>query len=266
MSLKQIDIHECHKQLLDIAVAFDQICRTHQIPYYMLGGTMLGAIRHKGFIPWDDDMDFGIPRPYFQQFIEIAQRELPTFNTLRKPAIRKGFIKIELKGSKLIEKNFDRQDTSFYTGIAIDVFPLDGANNSSIEGRIYIKLAFNLLRLQEGRLCSLNIRKGFKKIIAFMIKKAPINDDVLIAFIDRWIQRFNYEESTSIVNFYGNWKEKELMNKRIFSKPILYPFEKCQFYGVSLYDDYLKQLYGDYMQLPSVEKRTCHADEIYIVE
>ena len=77
MSLRKIDLQECHQHLLQIALCFDIICTKHQIPYFMLGGTMLGAIRHKGFIPWDDDMDFGIPRPYFQKFIKIAQKELP---------------------------------------------------------------------------------------------------------------------------------------------------------------------------------------------
>ena len=77
MSLRRIDMDECHEHLLRIAECFDGICRRHGIPYFMLGGTMLGAVRHKGFIPWDDDMDFGIPRPYFNRFIETAREELP---------------------------------------------------------------------------------------------------------------------------------------------------------------------------------------------
>ena len=70
MRLKRIDIQECHQQLVLLAIVFDKICNKYHIPYYMLGGTMLGAVRHKGFIPWDDDMDFGIPRPYFKYFLQ----------------------------------------------------------------------------------------------------------------------------------------------------------------------------------------------------
>ena len=107
MTLKKITLAECHKELLHIATAFDQICQKHHIPYYMLGGTILGAIRHNGFIPWDDDMDFGIPRPYFNQFIALAEQELPPkyklITSKNSPALKKGFIKIQLEGSKLIE-------------------------------------------------------------------------------------------------------------------------------------------------------------------
>lgn len=266
MKLTQISIDDCHKHLLEIANCFDQICRKHQIPYYMLGGTMLGAIRHKGFIPWDDDMDFGIPRPYFEKFIKIAKQELTTTFQIQKPLIQKKFIKIEFKGSLLFEKNFDNKKNTSYTGIAIDIFPLDGANNKSFKGRLHILIAFFLIKILEGKLCSLNIRNGYKKIIAYLIKLVPINEKKLSSFIDNWIQKNDYENSNLIANFYGNWKEKEIIEKSIFSTPTLYKFNDYQFYGVTYYDQYLKMLYGDYMKLPSKEKQTSHADKIYIYE
>ena len=76
--MKRIGIDEIHARVLAIAKEFDKICTRHQIPYYMLGGTMLGAIRHKGFIPWDDDMDFGVPIAYYDQLEEILKEELPS--------------------------------------------------------------------------------------------------------------------------------------------------------------------------------------------
>ena len=77
MTMKKLNIEECHARLLKIAEIFDIICKDNGIPYYMLGGTMLGAIRHKGFIPWDDDMDFGVPRKYYKDLIDIFDKKLP---------------------------------------------------------------------------------------------------------------------------------------------------------------------------------------------
>lgn len=270
MPLRRIDIKECHSHLLEIATCFDQLCTAHQIPYYMLGGTMLGAIRHKGFIPWDDDMDFGIPRPFFNRFVEIAEKELPTQYLLltrqNSPAIPKGFIKIQLKGSKLIEKVFETQKTDFYNGIAIDIFPLDGCDATSWLDCLRIKYIFMLIRIHEGRFCSLDIRKGVKKLAAAIIKALPINDKRLADCIDQLIQSWNYETSPMLSNCYGHWKEREIIYKQVFGQPKHYAFGTLSLYGVSDADSYLKQLYGNYMLLPPKEQQLTHADEIYVTE
>ncbi|OUO51792.1 hypothetical protein B5F77_09510 [Parabacteroides sp. An277] len=268
MTLKRITLAECHQELLRIATIFDQLCQKHHIPYYMLGGTMLGAIRHKGFIPWDDDMDFGIPRPYFASFVALAEQELPVryklISSKNSLALKKGFVKIQLEGSKLIEKVFGEQTESFYNGIAIDIFPLDGVNMASWKSKARVKLAFLLLRIQEGRFCSLSIRKGIKKTIAYWIKKLPINDERLAAYIDKLIQKEAYESASQVVNFYGHWKEREIIDKMIFNTPTLYPFAHLYLKGVENYDAYLTALYHDYRKLPPKEKQITHADEFYI--
>lgn len=270
MALKKIDIHECHQELIKIATIFDQLCKSHDIPYYMLGGTMLGAIRHKGFIPWDDDMDFGIPRPHYNRFIQIAKENLPKEYSIitneNSQAFKKGFIKIQLKGSKLIEKVYEEQETDFYNGIAIDIFPLDGADINSLKGKCNIKIAFILLRIQEGRFCRLSIRTGIKKLMAFIIKKFPINDCKLAQLIEKYVQKENYDSSICIANFNGHWKEKEIMPKDIFGRPTSYVFDTIELNGVEQPDKYLKSLYKDYMQLPPLNKQLTHADEIYIEE
>ena len=270
MPLRRIDIKECHQHLLEIAKCFDQLCAAHQIPYYMLGGTMLGAIRHKGFIPWDDDMDFGIPRPFFNQFIKIAEKELPKQYSLltrqNSPAIPKGFIKIQLKGSKLIEKVFDTQKPDFYNGIAIDVFPLDGCDSTSWLDRLRIKYIFMLIRIHEGRFCSLDIRKGLKKTAAALIKAMPIDDRKLADHIDQLIQSWDYASSAMLSNCYGHWKEREIIHKQIFGEPKPYAFGPLSLHGVSDANSYLQLLYGDYMLLPPKEQQLTHADEIYVTD
>ncbi len=270
MSLRRIDIEECHGHLLRIAECFDRICREHDIPYFMLGGTMLGAVRHEGFIPWDDDMDFGIPRPYFDRFIETAREELPEcYSVLTRKnsdAVKKGFIKIQLKGSKVIEKIFEPAEADFYNGIAIDVFPLDGASADSLADRIRIKRIFWLIRFHEGRFCSLSVRKGLKKLAAAFIKALPIDDRKLADFIDRKLQSREFDASPKTANYYGHWKEREIIDSKVFKSSRRYTFQSITLAGVEDYDTYLRSLYGDYMQLPPKEQQITHADNIFIEE
>ena len=127
--MKEIKSHdEIHHILLGIASAFTKICDRHGIPYFMLGGTMLGAVRHKGFIPWDDDMDFSIPRPYYQLAIDCLQKELPhpyrccTYKN--NPAIRYCFFKVD-DFSTLIVDNRLPLPMDQHLGLNLDVFPLD---------------------------------------------------------------------------------------------------------------------------------------------
>ena len=266
MPLKQINIRECHTFLLQIASAVDKLCCKHAIPYYMLGGTMLGAVRHKGFIPWDDDMDLGIPRPYYQQFIDLAKQELPEQFEIQEPLVRKAFVKVQLKDSLFVEELLELKNGDSYNGLAIDVFPLDGAaDKHSFLGRFHSQVAFGLIQVLEGRFCSLKIRKGVKKVVAFLIKKIPLKDTWFSGCTDKWIRLFNYQKKNWIANFYGHWKAKEIVPKSVFGDPERYKFEDIELFGVSFPHEYLSGLYGDYMKIPPKEDREVHSSAVYLI-
>ena len=178
--------------------------------------------------------------------------------------MKKGFIKIRLKGSRVIERIFEPQAADCYGGIAIDVFPLDGASTDSLADRIRIKLIFLLIRIHEGRFCSLSVRKGLKKLAAAFIKALPINDRKLADIIDRKLQSRDYDASPKTANYYGHWKEREILGRELFESSKRYAFQSITLSGVEDYDTYLCSLYGDYMQLPPKEQQLTHADEIFI--
>ena len=266
--MRKIDINECHTLLLNIAKELDRICTKHNIPYYMIGGTMLGAIRHKGFIPWDDDMDFGIPREFYQQFIDVCQAELnPRYKFINEDNSDYAVLGIgKIIDTNTFLKEIYSVDTEETIGINIDVFPLDytdGANDFfSFNNRM--RLAF---KLQKLLFVKADDRKGWKKWFAKFVKAVlPLNKKTLLNYINRkFLERSWLDNNDYVFNVAGAWGlRKELIPQEFFGKPTRHQFEDIELLGVTNYDAYLKWVYSNYMQLPPEDKRHIHFDNAYI--
>lgn len=256
-------LEEEHKILLEIAKEFHRVCVKHNIPYYMLGGTMLGAVRHGGFIPWDDDMDFGIPRRYFSEFFKIAEKEFPShlristvYNSRR---ITGGFAKIDDTRTYMVRSLFRGEDMKI--GVNIDVFPIDYADNDFSR---YSKnrIISRLLQIQAYRLLSLQDRPLPKKVVALFIKAvlSPLRRGAIIDFI---VKHLIVDDGPNMANHFGAWSIKEIVPREVMGTPTPYRFENIELYGVEDADRYLKSLYKDWHQLPPDGKRKIHALEIY---
>lgn len=250
---------------LNLGKELHRICVSANIPYYMLGGTMLGAIRHKGFIPWDDDMDFGIPREYFSRFIQICREKLPANSKLiyhdNSDYAILGFAKIT-DTSTIITETFAPISRE-RIGVNIDIFPLDNANGRkgffSFNARIRRTFKFQKLLFFETRNRSL-LKKALGKCAQFVVR---IPNKKLLHIMEKMIEKNNFREDLDMyANYFGAWGLKELISKKMFDKPVLYEFEDTFFYGVSEYDRYLKSLYGDYMVIPDEGKQHVHISQI----
>lgn len=246
--MNHVDINQCHKLLLEIAKEFDQICTKYGIPYYMLGGTMLGAIRHKGFIPWDDDMDFGVPREYYNLLIQILKKELPSSFKLRtasKGEVLYDGCKIEDTSTEIIEQGKEDNPGCLF----IDIFPLDIGNGKwgVLSRNWWIKhiMGINIYKYQWPNTC-------VEKIVASFVRLFPKN------FFLKISRKMLFSSGDFILNYGGYWGEKEIVNKEVFGAPIRYEFEETTFNGVSNSDMYLQKLYGNYMELPPEDKRHHH--------
>lgn len=255
--MNQITFKQLHSILLDMAEVFHQICTKHKIPYYMLGGTMLGAIRHHGIIPWDDDMDFGIPRIYEDRIIKILKNELPSkyrLLTYRNDPLCTDCIKIELPQSKLIQDD----GTEAQWGINIDIFMLDYAdNNRSILSRNFLShllIKYNVYAFSPNN----------KKRLAKFIRMINIFPKSFALSIVKKISLLCKKNHSCFANHAGFWGMKEIVEKKIFGQPTLYLFQDHYFYGVENPHEYLTQLYGDYMQLPPIEKRHSHCKQVLL--
>lgn len=260
--MKKLSIEDIHKRLLELAKAFDAICTRHNIPYYMLGGTMLGAIRHKGFIPWDDDMDFGVPIEYYNDLLALLDSELPkpfrccTYSN--NDAVYSPFAKIDDSETCIDDFCVDLP-VEKKLGINIDIFPLYRCNvvdKHILEVRrilsTYVKVYVNSTQPTK-----------MKEWIKFVLKALfPMKRKKMLEIM---LDKMNeVKPGPYLANVFGAWGEKETIPVEYYGNEIRYKFENIALCGLKEYDHYLKNLYGDYMQLPPKEKRHIHADNIYL--
>lgn len=248
---------ELHKCLLKMAKDFHELCQEHDLQYYIIGGTFLGAVRHQGFIPWDDDMDIGMPRESYERFLKLPKEAFPSHFIRMDKGYNKDhgdypFIKLCNKKTTLVE------DINEYRveGVFIDIFPLDGAHNS----KLLSKLKFKLSRFYIYALWYNGSEKDHKslneKIKVFVSKK--FNNRKIYSAFNRMLSKTSYDKSKYAGNFMGVWGYKEIMPKSYLGKPTLYKFEDTELFGPENKHEFLKQVYGDYMKMPPIEKQASH--------
>ena len=247
-----IDSKTLHERLLSMVKQLHEFCVAHNISYYMLGGTALGAKRHKGFIPWDDDVDIGMPRKDYDTFISLRD-ELPDnleisyyLNTKNSPM---HYVKLVDKNTTLIEKFYNY----LVEGLYIDIFPLDGAfknNRKDIRRRKKIYSLFQRICWH----CNTEKKKGLLRK-TYKLYCGLFNLTKMHRKMEKLMTKVPCESGDSIANFLGAYKDKECVPIACFLEPTLYKFEDTELYGPKNIEQYLTCLYGDYMKLPPVEER-----------
>lgn len=261
-------LEEIHREDLKIFKEFVNICDKHKLKYYVIGGTFLGAIRHKGFIPWDDDMDIAMPRNDFNKFMEIANMELPSnmeLITFKNNTNNRYYLpKIINKEINILEKR--NENKGYQINLFIDIFPIDGTPNNVFCRKIYyFKILFYRMLIgwyYIDEIDKCKKRKWHEKILIFLGKVLPtkkiINIKKIFYKIDRLLQKYSFEDSNNVGTIMGAYKTREIVPKEYFGNPTKYVFENVTVNGPEKYDEYLTHMYGNYMTPPKNKEANQH--------
>ena len=253
---------------LDMLVEFDRVCRKYDINYVLFCGSLLGAVRHKGYIPWDDDADIAILREDYNKFklhMNEMNPEICYFQDHETdPEYRWGYAKLRRTGTEYIRVG--QEHLKCKTGIFVDIFPLDDVPHSIIGQILQDRHCYCLRKILWSEVAKYNT-KGFWKLWFTALSKIPA-DWAFNGFKKYTVKSRNDSDNrvrclsfpaTGTLYKKNPLKERYGMPKKWFLERSEYLFENHYFYGTKDYDSILTYIYGDYMKLPPENEREQHS-------
>lgn len=243
--------------LTDMLLVFDEICRQEKLTYFLFGGSLLGAVRHQGFIPWDSDVDVAMPRADFERFRREASKKLPSHLELQAPETDPYFtaLLIRIRNMNTI-CDIDNKRGSRYVGAFIDIFPLDDASKEkSLKNNLQAKLVKGILK-------TLADRAGMNERESKTIKQKCGDMFARVLSREQWVRLKEFiaqRQSNQSAEYFINLASHYDYHKQIFTKDKLLPpvevlFEGHDFFAPKDYHYVLHKFYGEnYMQVPNPE-------------
>lgn len=242
--------------MLEMLIEFDAICKKHQLRYWLDSGTLLGAVRHKGFIPWDDDIDISMPVEDYNQFINIAARELSSdifFQTAQTDKDFKfDYIKLRSNKASIVELHEKDKSVNYHQGLFVDIFPMLTIENTDINKKFYDD---TLNEIRDVSAISLHTPDG---------KDDPAERAGLAASLKQKHQ--GWENNQTKIIYGGEMPDVAAW----FNYDEVFPLTTIEFEGLGFSapnnpDHYLNAIYSfDYRELPPEDKRAVHAHRIDI--
>ncbi len=234
-------LRQCQLVMLRMLKIFDYLCVKYDIKYFLTGGTLIGAVRHGGFIPWDDDLDVGMTRDNYEKFTEYAVPELPNDIFFQTPQTDKYYPHNSNVDARLRDKyssytHINGSNMKWHEGLQVDIFVYD---------RSYLPHNFFVITLNK-LLKRFNNNLKRAKVLKTISKYAPLP----LVYSSNYLQ------------YYGAMKSGTFVTKKELDNLVRMKFEDAEVYVPKSWDSYLKRQYGNYMKLPPPEKRISAHDVI----
>lgn len=278
--MKEIDNETLKKLELNILEDVAGFCEKNGLRYYLCGGTLIGTIRHKGFIPWDDDIDIIMPRSDYMKFMKLYNQGKSFYRVhslVTDPKWYSTFAEVEDTRTVKIYKNFNQKEN---VGVNIDIFSTDGSPDNEEERKQFWLINNILTRI--ATLAQLNfsvsnhfvdqdkkfskIRTWLRTIVKFItipVARCICSVVNLNQLVTKRAMKYDVDQSEYIgVSTFPHYGYKECVKGSNFLKITKRPFEGFLFNTPDDYDEYLSNLYGDYMKMPPKEKQVSHHDFI----
>lgn len=239
----------------------DRLCKKHNIKYYLIGGTLLGAVRHKGYIPWDDDIDICMLREDYKKFEEVCKTELDSAILYQSKNTEKkywtSFNKLRMKNTTFASGATSKMDVN--RGIFLDIFPIDNAFDvTKRSGRFLIRLQKKLVlkanALRAVKATAFQEKTFWKKLVSFVFM--PVTNRMIGDFADFIMQlkKHNVKYYVGLASSYS--VERQTVPKDVYGEPSYVEFEGRTLPAPADWDAFLTNLYGDYMTPPPASDRT----------
>lgn len=251
--MEMTNINEFHQRLKLMMFEIHKICVENDIKYTMIGGSLLGAMRHQGFIPWDDDMDIALTYDNYKRLLEVVLNKKHEWLEFETAGISEGcyqpFLKAYDKRTTFLESHMDSPK-----GIFIDIFPICKCGNSikeALKERRKYRFWQSLLKRKGYTFHTGGVRES---ILCNIAKCFSV--DFLVYRLKKQMESLLQKDYTYSADFDGTIKG--IVPTQLFNSYSFYKFDEYEFMGITDADKYLKLVFGDYMQLPPVEKRIPH--------
>lgn len=257
------NIREVQLMELEILKEVDRICKKNNIEYFLDGGTALGAVRHKGFIPWDDDIDIGMNRKNYEKFLKIVKKELKEEYFLQNIETEKEcpYLYTKIRKNNTLYMSWACRNLKIHQGIYVDIFPYDycSDNKKIIKKYKFFNKIFTYKTIPDRtKLPEKTLRwivgSIFRRLLYYILFLFP--KQILLNRIQKIVNNLKLEKGDYLISL----TQESILFKKEEIEPLNYvEFEKIIFPIPNNIDKYLTKLYGNYMELPPLEKRKGHS-------